>query len=1007
MNAKNQLVLIAMLLLAAPLMGQVQVTVVDMIPNAMSNETVRDAEPNVTANPANPLRIAASAFTPDPGASGIGPVFISTDGGNNWDVRTILTGGNRTVDATLRFGGLSGVLYAGIIRSDNTQANILRKADFTLNGAAEILSNRANDDQPWVEAATLMRGSAPDRFFMGSNDNVSPADVDQSQNIATAAPPAGLATFGVDGTALCRDAPAVRPAIHGSGRIYVAYLRWNDCSGTFPTGDVVVARDDNWASSAPRYQALMTGPSPGVSVAAGRTFPFLDTLGSQRVGSTLAIAVDPSNRDVVYVAWGEGNSGPNQELHLRRSIDGGAMWSADLRVIANATNPGLAVNSLGVVGFLYQRNTGGMNARWETHFEYSDNGFTTGQTDVLIANLPDQVGSYGGVNPIGDYANVVAAGKNFYGVFSGFNLADTANFPQGVSYLRNHDFAAKKLRNVANSADVAESIDPFFFRVRMLPPEKDFYARDWNNGVTGDDGTEPSTHPVFYQTADVWNRRGTLPGMFGANDPPPNEDAGNGAGNIGDNWAFARIRRNAPSAGISAANVNAHFLVSQFGTGSAYSDDTTMNPDLTFDPDTSVSFLPAEVGPKITAASHWTLAPTASTHICLAVEISTTDDPYVAPSLANQWPGWSSGTDLRVLADNNKAQKNMGLSITPARGIGLSDSYFAIVHNAAPFTRDLELAFEVEPPVARKLRPLLAVAGEQPIQIGKNDSTILRDMTPGENRWVEVRFDAADIERDELLPIHFFERFAGVPVNGFTIAARGGSLEEAIAQKLALHRSVFTRLAALGVKGAEAEVRWADAGGKRIAPAKYVGALRRGSLRQLLRTVAKVVLPIAARDPSFHLDESIAAFNTSVDSGDATRTVLAHSALLNALDAAITRSRLEGGAAADIVTTIAWQRELFGQTPRLAKLSCAGKAAEAAAQYVDAIGRRRITNRDYPGFLHDAAECFAETASYFGSDELKKNVAAIEEAGDDLLLAQRAHRSFLLTLDRALQSRSH
>jgi len=57
------------------------------------------------------------------------------------------------------------------------------------------------------------------------------------------------------------------------------------------------------------------------------------------------------------------------------------------------------------------------------------------------------------------------------------------------------------LRNLANAANVAESIDPFFFRVRMLPPEKDFYLRDWNDGTTGDDGTEPSTHPVFYQSA--------------------------------------------------------------------------------------------------------------------------------------------------------------------------------------------------------------------------------------------------------------------------------------------------------------------------------------------------------------------------------------------------------------------------------------------------------------------------------------------------------------------------
>jgi len=47
-------------------------------------------------------------------------------------------------------------------------------------------------------------------------------------------------------------------------------------------------------------------------------------------------------------------------------------------VIATATNPAIAVNSQGVAGFLYQKNTGGMNPRWETHLEYSTNGFTSG-----------------------------------------------------------------------------------------------------------------------------------------------------------------------------------------------------------------------------------------------------------------------------------------------------------------------------------------------------------------------------------------------------------------------------------------------------------------------------------------------------------------------------------------------------------------------------------------------------------------------------------------------------
>src|SRR5215471_11402757 len=107
------------------------VTVINMIPNSLSGETNRDSEPNVSVNPANPLQIAASAFTPDPAASGTGPIFISTDGGMTWTLNVIVPGGNKTGDITLRFAGSSNVLYAGILRSDNGNLNILRTTDFT------------------------------------------------------------------------------------------------------------------------------------------------------------------------------------------------------------------------------------------------------------------------------------------------------------------------------------------------------------------------------------------------------------------------------------------------------------------------------------------------------------------------------------------------------------------------------------------------------------------------------------------------------------------------------------------------------------------------------------------------------------------------------------------------------------------------------------------------------------------------------------------------------------
>src|SRR4029077_9550690 len=80
---------------------------------------------------------------------------------------SVIPGGNATFgtkDISVRFGGSSGVLYAGILRGDsNLRLNILRKANFSGPGLMAVLLDRTPDDQPWVEAATQ---SNTDRVYV-------------------------------------------------------------------------------------------------------------------------------------------------------------------------------------------------------------------------------------------------------------------------------------------------------------------------------------------------------------------------------------------------------------------------------------------------------------------------------------------------------------------------------------------------------------------------------------------------------------------------------------------------------------------------------------------------------------------------------------------------------------------------------------------------------------------------------------------------------------------------
>jgi hypothetical protein len=502
---------------------------VNMIPNSLSGETGRDSECNVAVDPANPMHIAASAFTLDPMLSGNAPIYVSTDGGNTWILNVVLPGGNKTGDTTLRFGGASGVLYAGILRSDNGDLNILRTPNFNLPGLMTVLVDRANDDQPWVEAVTVGAGpgAGADRVYIGNNDlsvqgtTGQTATVDESQDAATAAPPAGFGPARVESrvtatTPLGRqNGPSVRPAIHANGTVYGAFFGWRTFSSPTNTSDIVVVRDDSWGSGPNPFQALIDplDSNPGLRVVTGVSIPALNTLlGTQRIGSHLAIAVDPIQSSTVYLAWADGTSAADYTIHLRRSIDSGATWNGDLRTVVQGLNPALAVTRERKVGFLYQKLVGSSSGnRWETHLEVSDDGLFAAPLDTVLANVPDANGSYGGVNPIGDYASLLAVGNGFYGAFSANNTPDLANFPNGVTYQRNADFAANQLKDLSNNP-VLVSIDPFFFHLTVDALQV--------LGLTNDGGmwhtirhADGSWQPSF---GDVKGQESNDPGHFGA-----------------------------------------------------------------------------------------------------------------------------------------------------------------------------------------------------------------------------------------------------------------------------------------------------------------------------------------------------------------------------------------------------------------------------------------------------------------------------------------------------------
>src|SRR5262249_37154335 len=160
-----------------------------------------------------------------------------------------------------------------------------------------------------IQAATVPNGpdAGKDRIYVGSQDRTPmnnppfPATIDLSLDAAASSP----TTQGVvvENRTVVFDGNQTRPAIHIDGTVYAVYY-------SIPTNpsssDVVIVRDDNWASGTTPFNALVDrsdpmNPKQGIRIVTGvnnplpanQNIPF-QTLGQQRMTGDLSIAVDPN-----------------------------------------------------------------------------------------------------------------------------------------------------------------------------------------------------------------------------------------------------------------------------------------------------------------------------------------------------------------------------------------------------------------------------------------------------------------------------------------------------------------------------------------------------------------------------------------------------------------------------------------------------------------------------------------------------------------------------------------
>ncbi|HEV7670334.1 MAG TPA: hypothetical protein VGS22_17585 [Thermoanaerobaculia bacterium] len=881
------------------------ITVVDMIPKFMSNEQANQSEPNLAIDPATPSRMAASAFITNPTKPNKASIFLSTNGGQSWTLQPILSGSatlcnTSFCDVTLRFAGTSGKLYVSSLMAVPDGATdfimnyeVNRFDDVFANPTPVQVEKRSGvvpdvPDQPYIQATTVLGGEGTnlDRLFVGVNDarlSVAPqtATVDVNLN-AGAASPAAMLVQPVEETMPPdppgQDGSAVRAAFHSSGVVYAAF--YSPLSET--KANIVVVRDDQWGASAQPFSVLSTGGVAGTIVVASTAYSGDGTakLNKQRVGrSQISIAVDPNDSQSVWLVWGDAAGNANITLHLRHSADGGKTWGdADLRTISAATNPAVAVNSLGQVGFLYQAVDASGN--WRTKVEISGDDFVS-MPATFILSIADSTEVGIGANFIGDYLHLMAVGKDFFGVFSAHNDPHPVNFPDvdNLIFLRENDGD----NMLSNGSFVQPSVDPFFFHIEMVTPDNDFFVRDWTEAGSHDPGLEPSSHSVFYELSDVWNRPDNVSGSPATTKAPPHVDP-----QPGTNFAFVRVGRKAQaSAGAPNVDVTPNFYYADFGAGLKYKDAGVAAPlPLTFAPNQKELTLPDGQGYE------WNLPAEHSSHVCMGVEIDSTPDPFADPTLKNHVPGWPT-LDTAVLYDNNKAQRNI---IYPEMKIKSKAHYYALVRNAASVSRSVCLRLDSPVAVTTRFASIqIDACGIVTTPYRPASTVCLPGMAAGEVRALKVTVDVPQSALGADLPLAFTEVTvsgpSGKPRDGFAISPVGTTTDAAAHANLVFQAAVFGRLAALYNDPAAQfwTAKTRDLLTSGFSLSQYVSFLQqvRPYLSRLTGLVPRSTSPCAP-SPYGDLDLLLGA----IQGGDPELIAPAHNDYLQALDIAITLSQI-------------------------------------------------------------------------------------------------------------------
>jgi hypothetical protein len=404
-------------------------------PNLTNTDTAGDQEPNIAINPQNRNDIVISAFS---GGSGF---YRSTDGGNTWTfVNTYTQPPGQTgipCDQSIDYGRSN--LFAGtFLTCGNSTNNVVTGTTFNPANNASwswpldasgnvVLANTTGllrADQPWLLVGPQPGNLTQDNIYTAHDDlSISPAGLQVVPSSAATPTVFGtdqLVGFGGNGVN-----PGQRLAVDSrTGYLYDVWQLANDTDNVTYMLNRSTDGGQTWS---------LNGNSGGIGVATADTTQPTPKFGTVNalLGGVDHAAVDPVNGDV-YVAYGARDGSGFNHIDLARLQNDGSgnlnvTNTADVTGQVQAALPSVAVASNGVVGVLYDTFDGFSSDGFpifSAHLALSDDhgaSFTDRVLETFLSPATDSCpqDKCERQRVLGDYQELKAQGRTFYGTFTG------------------------------------------------------------------------------------------------------------------------------------------------------------------------------------------------------------------------------------------------------------------------------------------------------------------------------------------------------------------------------------------------------------------------------------------------------------------------------------------------------------------------------------------------------------------------------------------------------------